>query len=71
MTRDSPPRQTSLIMSMVEIAEVAGKRRDDVLTYARKMLADLKKDALSFQAVYLGANGEPRRVLNLPRSSNA
>ena len=54
-------------MSTVEIAELTGKRHDNVLADARAMLAGLKKDALSFQAVYFGGNGEPRRMLNLPK----
>jgi hypothetical protein len=54
-------------MSTVEIAERTGKRHDNVLRDAEAMLAELKKDRLSFEAVFLGANGEPRRMLRLPK----
>lgn len=67
--RDLPrPRpKAGLTMSTVEIAELTDKDHFNVLNDARKMLADLKKDALSFQAIFFDSYGRPQPCLNLPK----
>ena len=59
--------ESSVTMSTVEIAELTGKQHDNVLADARKMLADLKKDVLSFQAIFFDSYGRPQPCLNLPK----
>lgn len=43
---------TALTMSSREIAELTGKRHDNVTADIRSMLVDLKKDVLTFQGIY-------------------
>lgn len=43
----------AVTMSSRDIAELTGKRHDNVLADIRSMLSDLKIDALSFQGVYI------------------
>lgn len=43
---------TELTMSSREIAELTGKRHDNVTADIRSMLVDLKKDVLTFQGIY-------------------
>jgi hypothetical protein len=54
-------------MSTVEIAELTGKRHDNVLRDAETMLAALKKDRLSFEHIFFDAYGRPQPCLNLPK----
>ena len=49
------------------LAELTGKRHDNVLKDIRKILDDLEIDVLKFEAVYLGGNGQERPCFNLPR----
>jgi phage regulator Rha-like protein len=54
-------------MSTVEIAELTGKRHDNVMADARTMLSDLKLDVLTFQAIFYDSYGRPQICLNLPK----
>jgi phage regulator Rha-like protein len=54
-------------MSTVEVAELTGKRHDNVLADARIMLATLKKDRLSFEGIFFDSYGRPQPCLNLPK----
>ncbi|WP_312484766.1 Rha family transcriptional regulator [Stutzerimonas nitrititolerans] len=54
-------------MSSREIAELTGKRHDNVVRDIRKMLEELGANPLSFEGVYLDAKGESRPCFNLPR----
>jgi anti-repressor protein len=56
-------------MSTKEIAELTGKRHDNVMRDARAMLIELhgENDLLKFEGVYLGGNGEQRPCFNLPK----
>jgi anti-repressor protein len=56
-----------LTMSTVEIAELTGKRHDNVLRDAYVMLAELKKPRLKFEASFLAGNGRWEPCLNLPK----
>jgi Rha family phage regulatory protein len=60
------PPQT---MSSREIAELTGKRHDNVMRDARGMLVELygENDLLRFEGVYQGGNGERRPCFNLPK----
>ena len=51
----------------LEIAELTGKRHDNVLKDIRQILDDLEIDVLKFEAIYLGGNGQERSCFNLPR----
>lgn len=58
----------ALTMSTVEIAELTGKRHDNVLRDARKMLEELGELAsLKFEASYKDASGKTNSCLNLPK----
>ena len=46
-------QSAEMTMSSVEIAELTGKRHDNVMADIRNMLEELELDALSFQGVYL------------------
>jgi Rha family phage regulatory protein len=48
-----PPVMTRQVMSSREIAELTGKQHKNVKRDITSMLADLKKDALSFERTYL------------------
>ena len=54
-------------MSSRDIAELTGKNHADVLRDVRKMLLDLEMDESRFAGVYLGGNGEQRKLFNLDR----
>ena len=55
------------MMSSKEIAELTGKRHDNVVRDIEKMLNDVKTDRLKFEGVYLDAKGEKRKCYNLPQ----
>lgn len=54
-------------MSSQEIAALTGKNHADVLRDVRKMLLELEVDESRFAGVYLGGNGEQRKLFNLDR----
>ncbi|MGI2855618.1 Rha family transcriptional regulator [Shewanella algae] len=54
-------------MSSREIAELTGKRHDNVCADIRNMLNMLQQDALSFQGIYKDAYGREKPCYNLPR----
>lgn len=54
-------------MSSQDIAELTGKRHDNVVRDIRAMLDGLELDRLSFEGVYLAGNGERRSCFNLPK----
>lgn len=56
-----------LTMSSLEIAGLTGKRHDHVLRDARKMLAELAIPAPKFGGSYVGDNGKPVDLFNLPK----
>jgi phage regulator Rha-like protein len=56
-----------LTMSTLEIAGLTGKRHDNVLRDADKMLAELGGAGLRFEASYKDRTGRALRLLNLPK----
>lgn len=55
-------------MSSLEIAELTGKRHDNVVRDIRIMLDDLGRgDALKFEAIYLDAYKREKSCFNLPK----
>jgi phage regulator Rha-like protein len=54
-------------MSSLEIAELTGKRHDNVLSDIQRILGEAEIDALKFKGVYRGGNGESRPCYHLPR----
>ena len=51
----------------LEIAELTGKRHDNVLKSIRHILDEAEIDPVQFNGVYLGGNGQDRVCFNLPR----
>lgn len=56
-----------LTMSSLEIAEVAGKRHDNVMTDIEKMLAALGSDAPKFSGTYKTGRNNTYKLYNLPQ----
>lgn len=54
-------------MSSREIAELTGKRHDNVLRDIRAMLEELKEDVLSFEGMSPDSYGRAQAVFNLPK----
>lgn len=54
-------------MSSLEIAELTGKRHDNVLSDIRKMLEELGKRSADFSADVPDSYGRSRFVFNLPK----
>ncbi|MBV0890009.1 phage regulatory protein/antirepressor Ant [Komagataeibacter oboediens] len=54
-------------MSSREIADLTGKRHDNVVRDIEKMLKDVQIDRLKFEGVYVDAKGEQRKCYKLPR----
>ncbi|TGD45053.1 hypothetical protein EEB11_00240 [Pseudotabrizicola sediminis] len=53
-------------MTSLAIAEMTGKRHDNVKRDVERELTSLGEDALKFEAVYLAGNGERRPCYALP-----
>ena len=54
-------------MDSRELAEITGKRHDNVCRDIDAMLDELGFDRLKFEGVYRGGNGEQRRCYILPK----
>lgn len=67
VTRIVSPGAEQLTMTSLEIAELTGKRHDNVLADIRAMLEGLSVSALSFQGCYQGGNGKDLPLYALPR----
>lgn len=62
------PSASTLTMSTLEIAKLTGKRHDNVMADAKKMLEELGHGvALSFQGYYIASNGKRNPLFNLPK----
>ena len=57
----------SLTMSSREIAELTGKRHDNVKADIEKMLTDLKLNVPEFSGTYTATNGNSSLEFNLPK----
>lgn len=56
-----------LTMSSLEIAELTGKRHDNVMSDIEKMLKDLEIHAPGFAGTYKTARGNEYKCYNLPK----
>ena len=56
-----------LTMTSREVAELTGKRHDNVMVDIRKMLSELDLDLLTFQEVYTAGNGQEQKQYALPK----
>ena len=56
-----------MTMSSLEIAELTGKRHDNVMVDIEKMLSDLGKAAPDFAGTYKTARGNEYKCYNLPK----
>ena len=54
-------------MSSLEIAKLTGKTHNNVLKDIRRILDEAEIDAVRFDSVYLGGNGQERACYSLPR----
>ncbi len=61
------PGGEPLTMSSREIADLVEKRHDNVIRDIKKMLDELNADALTYEGVYIGGNGEERPCFHLPK----
>jgi phage regulator Rha-like protein len=59
--------QTEQTMSSLEIAKLTEKEHFNVMRDIRKILEEVQIDAIIFEGVYKGGNGEERPCFNLPR----
>lgn len=57
----------TMTMSSLEIAELTGKRHDNVLTDVRKLLEELNLNAPDFSGTQKYGNGNKREVFRLPK----
>lgn len=57
----------TMTMTSHEIAELTGKRHDNVMRDIRTMLEALKKDVISFEGIYLDAYGREKPCFKLDR----
>ncbi len=63
----TPARGSAITMSSREIADLTGKRHDNVVADIRKMLEELGLDALKFQGIYLDSMNRQQVELHLTR----
>ncbi|WP_415798651.1 Rha family transcriptional regulator, partial [Comamonas aquatilis] len=61
------PAAIPLTMSSREVADLTGKRHDNVVADIRKMLAELGLDPLKFQGIYLDGMNRQQTEFHLPR----
>lgn len=61
------PANHIVTMSSREIAELTGKRHDNVMTDVRKMLGELGEDALNFQDIYFDSMNREQTQFRLDR----
>lgn len=54
-------------MSSIEIADLCGKRHDNVMRDVKTMLEALNLDLLSFEGIYRDARGREQKCVHLPR----
>lgn len=54
-------------MSSLEIAELTGKRHDNLMVDIEKMLTELEIDVLKFQDIYKDTRNREQQCFKLPR----